>query len=89
MRKQLAILALVATAVWIFTGCSVTHYQAGDHKFTRGEIGVNAKLRELIVVVKKDGTRIIILRGLEQNQSESAGSISNGVASALTKAIIP
>lgn len=80
---------LLAFILCLLTACTVTTYQAGDHKFVRASLGTNVIAQQLFVMILPNGTRMLMLGSLNQNQSEASKSIAEGVTTALTKAILP
>ena len=83
MKTLSAILSL------LFSACSITVYQAGDHHFSRLSLGVNGSVQNLAVVVLPNGARMLVLCNLNQNQSESAKAIAEGVAAVASKLVVP
>ena len=80
---------LACIILCLLTACTVTRYQAGDHKFVRAALGTNVTAQQLFVMILPDGTRMLMLGSLNLNQSEASKSIAEGVTTVLTKAILP
>ena len=80
---------LLAFILCLLTACTVTRYQAGDHKFVRAALGTNVIAQQLFVMVLPNGTRMLMLGSLNQNQSEASKSIADGVTTALTRSLRP
>ena len=80
---------LLAFILCLLTACTVTRYQAGDHKFVRATLGTNVIAQQLFVMILPDGTRTLMLGSLNQNQSEASKSIAEGVTTALTRSLRP
>lgn len=69
-------------------GCNSMSYQSGETKFTRSAVGTRNSITELTVEVHPDtGVRKIHLKGYKNDQVESLGVVSEGVAAGVARGL--
>jgi len=73
----------------LLCACSTIRYEHGDVRFTRTTFGGERKFQELEVVVDPIGTRRMILRGYDSNDSRSLEAVARGAAEGAVKGAVP
>lgn len=69
------------------SGCTITTYHHGDFHFTRVTIGANTIAPKVTVKIAADGSREFDIDGYNQNQSQAAGTITQGVTAGVIEGL--